>query len=86
MLPAHRGSCVDLHAPGVDILSATNASASGNAIKSGTSMACPHISGVVALYLEQHQVRGRYHLSLQLADALRLLQHLEQALVADSPG
>ncbi|KAI5183561.1 cerevisin, partial [Pancytospora epiphaga] len=43
------GPCVDLYAPGVEILSAWP----GNAIKfaSGTSMASPHVAGVIAVYL-----------------------------------
>ena len=49
------GSCVDLYAPGVDITSAMFTSATATIVASGTSMACPMVSGVAAQYL---QVRG----------------------------
>merc|ERR1719195_434211 len=45
------GSCIDIFAPGSDIFSASSRSDSAAAILSGTSMACPHVSGVAALLL-----------------------------------
>lgn len=46
------GSWVDIAAPGTDILSTVTGG--GYASMNGTSMACPHVSGVAALVLSHH--------------------------------
>jgi len=46
------GACTNIWAPGSKIRSATNTNNSNSAVMSGTSMACPHVAGGVALLLE----------------------------------
>ena len=46
------GSCVDIFAPGSNITSSINTSDTATAVYSGTSMATPHVAGVIATYLQ----------------------------------
>lgn len=48
------GPCVDINAPGDNILSAHNSSDVATKTRSGSSMATPHVTGVAAIYLQQN--------------------------------
>lgn len=49
---SNKGSCVDIYAPGVGIFSSIKDSDSSYGSWNGTSMATPHVTGIIARYLE----------------------------------
>ncbi|MBM3471844.1 MAG: S8 family peptidase [Armatimonadetes bacterium] len=60
------GPAVDVAAPGVDVLSTILNNQYG--LKSGTSMACPHVSGTVALLLAANPTRTPAQVRQRLID------------------
>lgn len=67
------GDCVDVYAPGFDILSAWIGG--GYRTASGTSMAAPHVSGVMALYLDEKSYMPRELTDKIMEDAPRVIEN-----------
>jgi len=63
---SNSGSCVDIHAPGVSILSTYNSSDTATATMSGTSMASPHVCGAGALVFDQYPTWTPYQVMDEL--------------------
>ena len=80
------GRCTDLWAPGSNVKSASHRSDTGSVTLSGTSMACPHVSGAAVLVLSESQMR---HLPRFLRKCLPIamtmrLQSSKQAIPINS--
>lgn len=65
------GACLDLFAPGVNITAALNGTATSSTVKSGTSMAAPHVAGAAALYLAATPGATPAQVAAALVDAAR---------------
>lgn len=62
------GSCLDLFAPGTDIVSAGSTNTTGSRLMSGTSMASPHVAGAAVLYLTNHPSASVQEVSKAIID------------------
>lgn len=63
------GTCVDIYAPATGIKSTYNTGPTSTAILDGTSMAAPHVAGVVANYLANNPTASPATVSTYLRDS-----------------
>ncbi|XP_030849859.1 uncharacterized protein LOC115918904 [Strongylocentrotus purpuratus] len=62
------GSCIDIFAPGVEITSIWYEDATATYVASGTSMACPHVSGAAAVVLGNNPTFTVSHVTAALVN------------------
>lgn len=63
------GTCLDLFAPGEGIVSAVSSSDTASASYDGTSMAAPHVAGVIATYLQANPTASPASVRAAVVDA-----------------
>jgi len=73
------GECVDVFAPGQSIPSAGITSPTSISVKSGTSMACPHVAGYCAILLSENR-------NLTPEQVKKLVQDTSNADLVENPG
>jgi subtilisin family serine protease len=73
------GECVDVWAPGSSITSCAITGPDSSSVKSGTSMACPHVSGMAAIILGRNP-------NLPPQDVEREIQAMAQLNLIDNVG
>lgn len=70
---SNHGNCVDLYAPGEAIVSTWPGHATASATLNGTSMAAPHVTGVVARFLQSAPTATPAAIASYLSSNARLL-------------
>ncbi|BDA45373.1 probable extracellular serine proteinase at N-terminal half [Coccomyxa sp. Obi] len=80
------GSCVDILAPGLNILSAGLGSSTATAFMSGTSMAAPHVVGAAAIYLQHNPSAPPWQVAAALQSQASWNRVSEDSIMAETPN